>query len=50
MRSASTAGLLTLVGALLGLLWVTAARAETEPWPGGDGVELGSTSALADRR
>ena len=47
MHSASATVLLTLVGVVLGLLWITAARAETEPWPGGDPVELGQSGRRA---
>jgi len=47
MHTASATGLLTLVGLVLGLLWVAAARAETEPWPGGDAVELGQSGRPA---
>jgi hypothetical protein len=32
---------------VLGLLWATAARAEAEPWPGGDAVELGQSGRPA---
>ncbi len=40
-------GLLSLAGAALGLLWITAARAQTAPWPGGDAVELGRSGRPA---